>query len=65
MEPSVEIATKDLGLAVAAQLGHRFDFKLPDALPGDVMNLADFIQSAWLAVGEPEAQPDDAGFALG
>jgi hypothetical protein len=38
-----------------AQLGHRPGFDLSDAFSGDAMDVADFIERAWSAVGEPES----------
>ena len=48
-----------------AKLGHRFGFDLSDAFSSHAVDLADFIQGAWLAIGEPESQRDDVGLALG
>jgi hypothetical protein len=48
-----------------AELCHCLGFDLPDAFSGDPVDVADFIERAWLAVGEPESQPHDAGLSLG
>ena len=45
-----------------AQLGHGLGFDLPDALSGDPVGSADLIKRAWLAIGKPKSQTDDAGF---
>jgi len=47
------------------QLGHGLVFYLSDALSGDSVDVADFSERAWLAVDEPESQPDYAGLAFG
>jgi hypothetical protein len=43
------------------QLVHGLGLDLADPLAGDAVHLADLVQGAWLAVGEAEAEPDDAG----
>ena len=48
-----------------AQLGHRLGDDLPDLLPGQPVDVADVIERARVAVGEPGSQPDNAGVALG
>src|SRR3954451_3566834 len=63
--PSVEVVAQHLGATRVTQLAHRLGLDLPDPLAGDAVDLADLVQGARLAVGEPEAQLDYAGLALG
>jgi hypothetical protein len=37
-----------------AQFGHRLGYDLSDALSGDSVDVANFVERAWLAVDEPE-----------
>src|SRR3954447_6942245 len=60
----VEVVPEDLGPARVAQLGHRLRLDLPDPLTRDPVDLADLVEGARLAVGETEAQADDAGLPL-
>ena len=62
---SVQVVPQDLRAARVAQLRHRLRLDLPDPLTRDAVDLADLVQRARLAVGEAEAQPDDAGLPLG
>jgi DNA-directed RNA polymerase specialized sigma24 family protein len=62
---SVQVVAQHLRTGRVAQLGHRLGLDLPDPLPGHAVDLADLVQRARLAVGEPEAQLDDTGLALG
>ena len=57
-----EVAAEFLASGRVAELGHGFGLDLPDPLPGDPVDLADLVQGAGLAVGQPVAQPDHAGF---
>ncbi len=61
----VEVIAERFRAGGVAQLGHGRGFELPDALSGNAIDLADLIQRAGLAVGEPESQSDDPGFTLG
>jgi hypothetical protein len=61
----IEVAAERVAARGLAQLGHRLDFDLPDPFPGDSVDVAELVQGVWLAVGESEAQPDNAGFPLG
>jgi hypothetical protein len=61
----VQVVAQRFGAGGVAQLGHRLVFDLPDALSGDPMDVADFFERAWLAVGEPESQSHNAGLSLG
>src|SRR5437764_696662 len=60
----VEVVAERLGAGGVAQLGHGLGFDLSDALSGDPVDLADFIERAWLAVGEPVSQLHNAGLSL-
>jgi hypothetical protein len=51
----VEVVAERLGAGGVAQFGHRLGFDLPDALSGDPVELADFFERAWWAVGEAES----------
>src|SRR4051794_29300260 len=61
----VEVVAQHLRTARVPQLRHRLRLDLPDPLTGDPVDLADLVKGAGLAVGESEAQPDDARLALG
>jgi hypothetical protein len=61
----VQVVTQGIGAGGATQFGHGLVYDLSDALAGDSVDVADFIECAWLAVDEPESQPDYAGLALG
>src|SRR5882757_10252545 len=52
---SVQVVAQHLGPRRVAQLRHGLRLDLPDPLPGDPVDLADLVQRARLAVGEPEA----------
>src|SRR3954469_12693006 len=62
---SVQVVPEDLGAAGVAELGHGLGLDLADPLAGDAVDLPDLVKGARLAVGEAEAQPDDAGLPLG
>jgi hypothetical protein len=62
---SVQVVAQHPGAGWVAQFGQCSCFDLPDAFSGDSVGLADFVEGAWLAVGEPESQPDNAGLPLG
>jgi hypothetical protein len=61
----VEVVAQGLGAGGVAQLGHCFGFDLSDALSGDPVDVADFIERAWSAVDEPESQPHNVGLSRG
>src|SRR3954454_15677852 len=62
---SVQVVPEDLGAAGVAELGHGLGLDLADPLAGDAVHLPNLVEGARLAVGEAEAQPDDAGLPLG
>ena len=62
---SVQVVAQGLGVGGVAQFGHGLVFDLSDALSCYSVDVADFIERAWLAVDEPESQPDYVGFSLG
>src|SRR5213078_3873879 len=41
---SVEVVPQDVGPGRVAQVGHVFGLDLPDALPGDPVDLADLVE---------------------
>src|SRR4051794_34566850 len=62
---SVEIVAQHLRARRVAQLAHRLRLDLADALARHAVHLADLVERAWLAVGEPEAQLHHTGLPLG
>lgn len=61
----LKVVAERPGAGWLAQLGHRLRFDLSDALSADPMDVADLIEGARWAAGEPESQPDNAGLPLG
>src|SRR5690242_6369046 len=61
---SVQVVPEDLRAARVAQLRHGLRLDLADPLTRDAVDLADLVERARLAVGQAEAQPDDAGLPL-
>src|SRR3954452_10511126 len=61
---SVQVVPEDLRAAGVAQLRHGLRLDLADPLTRDAVDLADLVEGARLAVGQAEAQPDDAGLPL-
>src|SRR5689334_1562694 len=61
---SVQVVPEHLRTAGVPELGHRLRLDLADPLTRDAVDLADLVEGARLAVGEAEAQPDDAGLPL-
>ena len=61
---SVEVVPEELGAGRVAQLRHGLGFDLPDALPGDPVDLPDLVEGFGLPVGEAEPHGHHPGLAL-
>src|SRR5580700_6031872 len=62
---SVEVVPEELRAGRVPELGHGLRLDLPDALPGDAVDLADLVQGLGLAVGQAEPQGHHASLPLG